>query len=60
MPTQAAEFMAVPRQEEPPSATHTAAATGNYGMPTTSQQKLNIRKFDGTELYKGIGNGFFD
>ena len=37
-----------------------AAATGNYGMPTAIQRKLNIRKFDGTELYKGLGSGFFD
>ena len=29
-------------------------------MPTTSQRKLNIRKFDGTELYKGLGSGFVD
>uniref|UniRef100_A0AAV1TBI4 Uncharacterized protein n=1 Tax=Peronospora matthiolae TaxID=2874970 RepID=A0AAV1TBI4_9STRA len=31
-----------------------------YGMPSSSQRKLNIRKFDGTELYRGLGSGFFD
>uniref|UniRef100_A0AAV1V901 Uncharacterized protein n=1 Tax=Peronospora matthiolae TaxID=2874970 RepID=A0AAV1V901_9STRA len=35
-------------------------AIGHYGMPSASQRKLNIRKFDGTELYKGLGSGFFD
>ena len=58
-PAQAAEPMAAPRQEAPPPATHMAAAINNYGMPTASQRKLNIRKFDGTELYKGLGSGFF-
>ena len=57
-PTQADEPMAAPRQEEPPSATHMAAAIGNYGMPTASQRKLNIRMFDGTELYKELGRVF--
>ena len=52
--------MVAPRQESMPPATHTAAAIGNYGMPSASQRKLNIRKFDGTELYKGLGSGFFD
>ena len=36
------------------------AAIGKYGMPTASQRKLNIRKFDGSDLYKGLGSGFFD
>ena len=43
MAARAAEPMAAP-----PPATHTAAAIGNYGMPTASQRKLNIRKLDGT------------
>ena len=30
-----------------------------YGMPSASQRKLNLRKFDGTELYRGLGSGFF-
>ena len=29
-----------------------------YMMPTASRRKLNIRKFDGTELDKGLGSGF--
>ena len=29
-------------------------------MPTASQRKLNIRKFDGTELYKALGSKLFD
>lgn len=29
-------------------------------MPTARQLKLNICKFDGTKLYKGLGRWFFD
>ena len=46
--------MAAPHQKAPPPATHMAAAIGNYGMPTAIQRKRNIRKFEGTELYKGL------
>ena len=60
IPERSAGSMVAPRQEAMPPATHTAAAIGNYGMPRASQRKLNIRKFDGTELYKGHGSGFFD
>lgn len=60
MPARAAEPTAAPRQEALPPATHTEAAIGNYGIPTASKRKLNIRKFDGTMLYKGLGSGFFD
>ena len=40
-------------------------ANGAGGMdyiltPTAIQQKLSIRKFDGTELCRGLGSGFFD
>lgn len=54
MPERSAEPMVAPHQEEMPP------AIGHYGMPSASQRKLNIRKFDGTELYKGHGSGFFD
>uniref|UniRef100_M4BU28 RxLR effector candidate protein n=1 Tax=Hyaloperonospora arabidopsidis (strain Emoy2) TaxID=559515 RepID=M4BU28_HYAAE len=37
---------------------HAAAALS--ATPIASQQKLSIRKFNGTELYKGLGSGFFD
>ena len=30
-----------------------------FGEPSASQRKLNIRKFDDTELYLGLGSGFF-
>ena len=60
MPVRAAEPMTAPRQEAPSPATHKAVGIGNYGMSTASQQKLNIRKFYGSELYKGLGSGFFD
>uniref|UniRef100_M4BIC8 RxLR effector candidate protein n=1 Tax=Hyaloperonospora arabidopsidis (strain Emoy2) TaxID=559515 RepID=M4BIC8_HYAAE len=36
-------------------------ASGAQGLrDADSQHKINIRKFDGTELYKGLGSGFFD
>uniref|UniRef100_A0AAV1UMW7 Uncharacterized protein n=1 Tax=Peronospora matthiolae TaxID=2874970 RepID=A0AAV1UMW7_9STRA len=54
MPERSAEPMVAPRQEAMPP------AIGHYGMPSASQRKLNIRNFDGTELYKGLGSGFFD
>ena len=60
VPARAAEPIAAPRQEALPSATHTAAAIGNYEMPLASQRKLNLYKFDETELFKGLGSGFFD
>ncbi|CAH0484630.1 unnamed protein product [Peronospora farinosa] len=60
MSARAIEPMAAPRQEAPPPATQTAAAIGNYVMHTPSQRKLNSRTFDGTELYKGLGSGFFN
>ena len=60
MSARAAEPIAAPRQEALPSATHTAAAIGNYEMPLASQRKLNLYKFDETELFKGLGSGFFD
>ena len=37
-----------------------AAEIGSYRMLTASQRKLNIRKFDGLELYMGLANGIFD
>ena len=58
MPARAAENMATPRQEVPPPTTHMVEAIGSYGMSTASQRKLNICKFNGTELYKGLGSKF--
>ena len=34
--------------------------TVSYATPNASQHKLSIRKFDRTELYKGLGSGFLD
>ena len=48
-----------PHQAAPPQAYERPGLNG-YGMPTASQRKLNIRKFDETELYKDLGSGFFD
>ena len=31
-----------------------------YRTPDAGQRKLAIRKFDGTEVYVGLGSGFFD
>lgn len=28
-------------------------------MPTAIQHKINMKKFDGTELFKGLGSGYF-
>ena len=54
----------------PTDARRPAAAPGSLGQPpattavcttlNASQRKLSIRKFDGTELYKGLGSGFLD
>uniref|UniRef100_A0AAV1T110 CCHC-type domain-containing protein n=1 Tax=Peronospora matthiolae TaxID=2874970 RepID=A0AAV1T110_9STRA len=48
-----------PQQVSPPQACVRPGLNG-YGMPSASQRKLNIRKFNGTELYRGLGSGFFD
>uniref|UniRef100_A0AAV1VI54 Integrase catalytic domain-containing protein n=2 Tax=Peronospora matthiolae TaxID=2874970 RepID=A0AAV1VI54_9STRA len=48
-----------PQQFAPPQA-YVRPGLNGYGMPSASQRKLNIRKFDGTELYRGLGSGFFD
>uniref|UniRef100_A0AAV1UBX1 CCHC-type domain-containing protein n=1 Tax=Peronospora matthiolae TaxID=2874970 RepID=A0AAV1UBX1_9STRA len=48
-----------PQQVAPPQA-YVRPGLNGYGMPSASQRKLNIRKFDGTELYRGLGSGFFD
>ena len=68
--------LAPPRGQTPPDqrgqarAPTTAAAQGpaaarpatpvSFATPNASQRKLSIRKFDGTELYKGLGSGFFN
>ena len=31
-----------------------------YGISSKSQRKLNICKFDGTEMYRGLGSEIFD
>ncbi|CAI5734965.1 unnamed protein product [Hyaloperonospora brassicae] len=46
-----------------PSAAPTPAAAhvpvGQYRVPDARQRKLAIRKFDGSELYQGLGSNFF-
>ena len=32
----------------------------HVGIPDARQRKLTVRKSDGTELYRGLGLGFFD
>ena len=32
----------------------------HVGIPDERQRKLTVRKSDGTELYRGLGLGFFD
>ena len=48
-------------------AAHAAAQPPRYGdqqmhvkTPDARQRKLTVRKFDGTELYRGLGSGFYD
>lgn len=52
---------AVPRPADGPAPSGQAPnAAAFYATPNASQRKLSIRKFDGTELYKGLGSGFLD
>uniref|UniRef100_A0AAV1TP18 Uncharacterized protein n=1 Tax=Peronospora matthiolae TaxID=2874970 RepID=A0AAV1TP18_9STRA len=48
-----------PQQVAPPQANVRPGING-YAMPSASQRKLIIRKFNGTELYRGLGSGFFE
>ena len=32
----------------------------NIGTPNARQRKLTVRKFDGTELYRGLSLGFYE
>ena len=48
-------------------AAHAAAQPPRYGhqqmhvgTPDARQRKMTVRKFDGTELYRGLGSGFND
>uniref|UniRef100_A0AAV1V1J0 CCHC-type domain-containing protein n=1 Tax=Peronospora matthiolae TaxID=2874970 RepID=A0AAV1V1J0_9STRA len=50
----------LPQQQPAPPQADVRPGLNGYGMPSSSQRKLNIRKFDGTELYHGLGSGFFD
>ena len=43
--------------EQPTRYTHQQM---NVGTPDARQRMLTVRKFDGTELYRGLGSGFFD
>uniref|UniRef100_A0AAV1UYV5 Uncharacterized protein n=1 Tax=Peronospora matthiolae TaxID=2874970 RepID=A0AAV1UYV5_9STRA len=55
------EYAALPQPQQvaPPQA-YVRPDLNGYGMPSASQQKLNIRKFDDTELYRGLRSEFFD
>uniref|UniRef100_A0AAV1T508 Uncharacterized protein n=1 Tax=Peronospora matthiolae TaxID=2874970 RepID=A0AAV1T508_9STRA len=50
----------LPQQQPAPPQADVRPGLNGYGMPSASQRKLHIRKFDGTELYRGIVSGFFD
>uniref|UniRef100_M4BE69 CCHC-type domain-containing protein n=1 Tax=Hyaloperonospora arabidopsidis (strain Emoy2) TaxID=559515 RepID=M4BE69_HYAAE len=52
--------IALPLQQAAPLKAYECPGLNGYGMPTASRRKLTIRKFDGTELYKGLCSGFFD
>nr|BAP68812.1 RxLR effector candidate protein [Hyaloperonospora arabidopsidis Emoy2] len=51
---------APPPQQAAPLQAYERPGLNGYEMPTVSQCKINIRKFDGTELYKGHGSSFCD
>uniref|UniRef100_A0AAV1TQY3 CCHC-type domain-containing protein n=1 Tax=Peronospora matthiolae TaxID=2874970 RepID=A0AAV1TQY3_9STRA len=44
----------LPQQQPAPPQADVRPGLNGYGMPSASQRKLNIRKFDGTELYLGL------
>ena len=48
------------RQDAAASATYAAAAREYYEIPSASQREWSVWKLDGTELYKGLGSGFYD
>uniref|UniRef100_A0AAV1T842 Polyprotein n=1 Tax=Peronospora matthiolae TaxID=2874970 RepID=A0AAV1T842_9STRA len=47
-----------PAAAPPPAAAY--VPVGKYRVPDDRQRKLAIRKFDGSELYQGLGSNFFD
>uniref|UniRef100_A0AAV1VBX8 Integrase catalytic domain-containing protein n=1 Tax=Peronospora matthiolae TaxID=2874970 RepID=A0AAV1VBX8_9STRA len=47
-----------PAAAPPPAAAY--VPVGKYRVPDARQRKLAIRKFDGSELYQGLGSNFFD
>ncbi|CCI49096.1 unnamed protein product [Albugo candida] len=63
-PRQAGQVI-FPVDAAPPRAVGAAAPVPQqralyYAIPTAAQRKLTIRKFAGTELYRGLGSGFHD
>uniref|UniRef100_A0AAV1VE91 CCHC-type domain-containing protein n=1 Tax=Peronospora matthiolae TaxID=2874970 RepID=A0AAV1VE91_9STRA len=50
----------MPHQQESPAAPMQSPLPIQFRTPDARQRKLAIRKFDGTEVYVGLGSGFFD
>ena len=49
-----------PAEARPQQSSMREGGTDYVFTPTASQRKLSIRKFDGTELYRGLGSLFVD
>ena len=49
-----------PAEARPQQSSMREGGTDYVFTPTASQRKLSIRKFDGTELYRGLGSVFAD
>ncbi|CAI5725776.1 unnamed protein product [Peronospora destructor] len=53
-------YQPMPQHQASPAAPMQAPAPTQFRTPDARQRKLAIRKFDGTEVYVGLGSGFFD
>uniref|UniRef100_A0AAV1UQE2 Uncharacterized protein n=1 Tax=Peronospora matthiolae TaxID=2874970 RepID=A0AAV1UQE2_9STRA len=50
----------MPHRQESPAAPMQSPLPTQFRTPDARQRKLAIRKFDATEVYVGLGSGFFD
>uniref|UniRef100_A0AAV1TGU4 CCHC-type domain-containing protein n=1 Tax=Peronospora matthiolae TaxID=2874970 RepID=A0AAV1TGU4_9STRA len=50
----------MPHRQESPASPMQSPLPIQFRTPDARQRKLSIRKFDGTEVYVGLGSGFFD
>lgn len=61
-PVQIPAYQTIPllHRQEPPSAPMQSPSPIQFRTPDAKQCKLAIRNLDGTEVYAGLGSGFFD